>query len=566
MLSFGTKQRVFGLKNLLNRGDFWPGILVVVLFFALFSPSLPYSFINFDDNVYLYENPLVTDFDLSKVKDIFSSDHTSLFSPLVVLSYALEYQIWGPNPLFFRLINFLLHAGSILLLYTLCLRLFGGRGRAFIVSLLFAVHPLRIESVVWVTERKDALFVFFVLLTLLLYLKYLREKSNRPYILALFTLSIAMLAKVSAFSALPLMWLLDWWEGRPFDRASIRDKIPFALVILLLGITGMGFLSTSKYGISQGLGRMGLSALGIMGFLVTRFLWPFQLAIRYPLLIEELLRPYWVHVLLALVFILLTGWLSRWSRSWIFGGCFTLLASIPVLGVMWRMYPMADRYSYLPAVGLGLMVWETLSSLAQRWRDDRRGQMVKWAGVSYLLAVMLWGTLSYLPVWRDSMSLWNHQLSLYPESELAYNNRSLLFKEQGLYERALADLDRAIDLYPDFVEAYWNRGLCYDLMKRPNDSDINFFHAMFREPARFEQFVALAGKGLFEKGLERASQLGEELERQGRRSDVSFYYHMSFLYAELNRWEEAERYIEKALRLEDNPLIRQLQERVEARR
>lgn len=224
MLPIGSEGLLYRLKNGFPGGRYWPGFLLVVLFFLLFSPSLPYSFINFDDNVYLYENPLVTDFNLSKIKDIFSSEHTSLFSPLVVLSYALEYQVWGPNPLYFRLINFLLHAGSILLLYSLCLQMFGGRSRAFWVSLLFALHLLRIESLVWVTERKDALFVFFVLLTLHLYLKYLRGKDNSAYILALFTLSIAMLANASV-TAVDIGMLGFYTDSRIVDLVGLTDPV-----------------------------------------------------------------------------------------------------------------------------------------------------------------------------------------------------------------------------------------------------------------------------------------------------------------------------------------------------
>jgi hypothetical protein len=559
----GTFWERFGSSA---RIDKFALLAVILLFFLLFSPSLSHSFVNFDDDVYLYNNPLVTQFEWSRFPEIFSTGHTALFSPLVILSFALEHQLWGLSPLGYRLVNLLLHAGSILLLYSLCMQLFGGRARAFFVSLLFAVHPLRIESVVWVTERKDVLFVFFVLVTMRFYLKYLRQKDNRFYLLALASLSLAMLAKVSAFAALPLIILMDWWEGRKWDRRMLLDKLPLLAVVIMLGLTGMGFLTTVKYGINQDLPRMVLNALGIPAFLVTRFFWPFNLAIRYPLLIEDLLQPFWLHVLLALLFFLFTGWICRWSRRWVFSFGFILVAAVPVLGVMWRMYPMADRYSYLPAVGLGLMVWEALTALAERWRAYRLGGFFKWGVTAYLLIVMVWGTMIYLPIWRDSMSLWNYVIAMYPKSELAFNNRALIFKGQGQYQQALSDLDRAISLYPDYVEAFWNRGLCHDQLKQYNDADREFFQAIYREPHRFELFVGFVKHGLLDKGFERALQIGDELERQGRRADAPFYYHMAYIQTRLRLWDEASRYVQKSLSMEDSITGRELQKEIETLR
>ena len=141
-----------------------PPAFILVLFFLLYSPSLSYPFLNYDDDMYLYDNPLVTDFDLSKIPVIFSTEQQANFSPMVTLSFALEHKLWGLNPAGFRLGSFLLHAGSIVLLYLLLLRLFSDRGLATLTALMFAVHPLRIEALVWLSSRKDSLFGFFLLL------------------------------------------------------------------------------------------------------------------------------------------------------------------------------------------------------------------------------------------------------------------------------------------------------------------------------------------------------------------------------------------------------------------
>lgn len=545
-----------------NRPLLWL-LLILLLFSLIYLPSLSYEFLNFDDDVYLTNNPLVTDFDLATIPRIFSADHTALFSPLVILSFALEYQIWGPNPSGYRLVNFLFHAGSILLLFWLCMRLFATLYRAVPIVFLFALHPLRIESLVWVTERKDVLFVFFVLLTLNLYLSYLRQKNNRYFVLALLALSLGMLAKVSAFAAFPLLFLLDWWEGRPFKRVVLLDKIPFLLVILLLGITGMGFLSTARYGINQGLGRMAMNALGIPLFMVSRFFWPSHLAVRYPLPIEELLRPLWLFTVLGLLFFLLSGHFCRWSRVWRWGAFFFFLTSLPILGVMWRMYPMADRYSYLPSIGLGVMVVEALLKITEGIKRPVVALAIRLATMLGFASVLLSAAVSYLPVWRNSLSLWNHVIRQYPQVELAYNNRGLVFQEQERYREALRDYDKALALFPDYADAYWNRGYCLEKQQQFTQADESFYNAIFREPRRFETLVYHVGRGQIEQGFRRALQLGTRLEMQGRRADGPFFYLMAFLNARETRWSAAKRYIDAAL-LQDpgNTVYLDLQTRI----
>lgn len=531
-----------------------PPAFILVFFFMLYARSLPYPFLNYDDDMYLYDNPLVTNFDISKIPLIFSTEQQANFSPMVTLSFALEHKIWGLNPGGYRLGSFILHSGTILLLYLLILRLFSDKILAALVTLMFAVHPLRIEALVWLSSRKDSLFGFFLLLTLNLYLSYLRRRKNSHYLFSLLSLSVALLAKVTAMIALPLLLLIDWREKRKFDRALILDKIPFALVILLLGLTNTSMLLNSKYGVHQGWAKLPLAASGSLAFLVVRFFWPFHLSVHYPDCIDEFLVPWWFFLLLTVLFFAGTGFLLRWGKKWLWGILFILMTLFPVWMFMLRSYPMADRFTYLPSIGVGLL---TVASLRQLFGRIVGKRLRIGAGVLVLgLLLSIWGTahICYLPVWRDNMIFWTDQIAKFPRIHQNYNSRAVLFKKAGQYEQAIRDLDRAIELYPYYAGAHWNRGLCYNNLEQFDKAENDFLKCVMLDPDFFHRLITAVQAGAIRNGFALALRAGHLLEAKGFHfvSEPVFPYIMAYLNAREKNWQVAEAYIEKALSAEEN--------------
>lgn len=548
------------------RHRWTPAFFIAALFFLVYFRSLPYPFLNYDDSVYLYENPLVTDFSLAKLPVVFSTDQLANFSPMVTLSFALEHKFWGLNPAGYRLVSFLLHAGSIVLLYLLLLRLFSSPFLSAATTLLFAVHPLRIEALVWVSSRKDTLFGFFLLLSLNLYLNYLRKKKNGFYIFSLLAVCIALLAKVTAMIALPLLLLIDWWERRKFGRDMIVDKLPFVLVILLLGLTNTSLLLSSKFGTYLGWAQLPPIAAGTLAFLVGRFFWPFGLAVRYPAVMAELNEPLWLCLVLMALFFLATGWILHWRRIWVFGLSFTVITLFPVWMFMLRNYPMADRFTYLPSIGVGLLTVASVGQSVGKWtnRRLRTGLIVVLSGI--MLSVLVIAHKRYLPIWRDNMTLWTDVIEKYPQTHLAYNNRSVLLRREGKYELAIQDLNRAIALYPGFADAYWNRGVCYSCLKQIEQSEINFLNAVLFDPDYLQKLVALAHTDQIQNGFALSIRAGRMLEDRGMTWGPQFFYIMAYLNTREKHWPEAERYISAALKDDPgNTVYRELESRIRKR-
>ncbi|MEE4286377.1 MAG: hypothetical protein V2I31_09520, partial [Mariniphaga sp.] len=217
----------------------WAGLFIAAFTFLLFSPSLKYDFVNWDDDINIYENDNVVRFD---VNGIFTHHVIGNYNPLTTLTFALEYQMAGENPFLYHLNNLILHVLCTLLVLLLMRKL----GLSFLVSLLvallFGIHPMRVESVVWITERKDVLFGAFFLLSLIFYIDYLEKKKSLFFVLSLGVFVLSLLSKIQAVALAPTLLLIDYWYNRKPDRSLILEKIPFFLLALATGLAGIWFL------------------------------------------------------------------------------------------------------------------------------------------------------------------------------------------------------------------------------------------------------------------------------------------------------------------------------------
>lgn len=547
-----------------------PLVGILLISAVLYAPSLKFPFINFDDDVYVYNNPLIRDLNPEAIREIFISRHTWLFSPLVIFSYALEYQLWGNNPTGFRAVNLLLHGINIILIYLLLFRIFGSILRSALVSLIFAVHPLRIESVVWITERKDVLFTFLLLLALHFYLSYLRSGNRRGYLASLLFTSLAMLAKVSAFIALPLLFLLDWVERKPVTLTGLFRKAPFFLVILLLTLTGMGVLNRGNEAVSLGLVNTLVSGVWLVSFMVLRFFWPLDLAIRYPEMMTDILPDIWICLLLILIFFFMSGFLSRWNHVWRWGAAWFLIGLLPAVGVMWRGYPIADRYSYLPSVGLALIFIEMVYAIWYRIKGRYGRYLLVGLPLAAFSTFIVYAFITYLPIWSDSLSIWNNVIHRYPRAVIAYGNRAVCWLGRAEYDKALADYNIAIHFKPTLVTARWNRALLLEKKGDIKGADSDFLKVLVLDASSyFPKLVNLADQGLLEGRYERALGYGEVLGQY--RQDDFYHYMMAILHTRLERWAEAVHHIEAALQIHPDVSVYLqmrtfLQERVEKNR
>lgn len=458
---------------------------VALLVFLVYCPVLRNGFVGWDDGVYVTQNPRLRNPTLPSLLGTFTSFHASgNWHPLTELSHAADRAIWGLNATGHHLTNILLHglnAGLVVALACALARVrprSGARSARTMVAgiaagLVWGLHPLRVESAAWVSERKDLLCASFYLAGLLCYLRYgeassetARPGRKRFYLGALAALALALMSKPMAVSFPFVLLILDAFPlERPLRVRLARllaEKIPF---VMLASASAMVTLKAQRAGGAfralHGLPlttKLLVAARAVVSYL-GKTLWPAELLplYSYP---QDVSWASWQFAMpLGVLALLVTAcvWLGRRNRAPLAAFACYLLALLPVIGIV-QVGPqaMADRYTYLPAVALSLLVgtacgalWEKAAALSSRWQ-----------GAAWVLALALApGILASLSirqmaVWHDSESLWTQVIRHEPWNTEAYNSRASYYFEQGNYPSALADYDAALSFAPQVTAAH----------------------------------------------------------------------------------------------------------------
>jgi tetratricopeptide (TPR) repeat protein len=438
--------------------------LGIVLSVALvYAPVRHHAFVNFDDTQYVAENAHVSaGLTRNAVEWAFTTTHAGNWHPLTWLSHMLDVQLFGLDAGAHHVMNVFLHAANALLLFWLWLRMSGALGRSAFVAAVFAVHPLHVESVAWIAERKDVLSACFGLLCLLAYDGYRRTATPARYAWVVVTFALALLSKPMLVTLPALLLLLDWWPlGRtaavPLPRLLLEKAPLFALsaassAITLSAQSGGGAVKALE---ALPLGRRAANALVAYAGYVRRTLWPEGLAVLYPYpsTIET-----W-KLVGALALLGLVTWLAlrgRTRRPYLAVGWLWYLGMlVPVIGlVQVGSQPMADRYMYLPMVGLLVMLAWGVAELVMAPPARR------WLPMAAALSVIACAVIARRQVghWRDSIALWEHALAVTRDNPRAHANLAHALSKQGRLDEALPHYGEAVRLKPDFAEAHNNLG------------------------------------------------------------------------------------------------------------
>ncbi len=496
------------MKKLGGRLEYCLAGLSAAAAFLVYLPALQNGFINWDDDRYIYADPGIHAINAAFLKWAFSGFYFSNWHPITMISYALDYAVWGLDPLGYHLTNIVLHSINSFIVAVLAIRLIeawektkaleaeGGGGGAFLegngkliagvaAGLLFGLHPLHVESVAWASERKDLLCALFFLLSIMAYIKYasIPHPGPLPYLLALAFFALALMSKPMAVSLPIVLLILDWFPlGRIFSfksfRAAFFEKLPF--IALSLGGSALAVMAQNTGGAIK---SFKFAPLNVRALVAARalvlYLWkmvlPIDLVPYYPypkdaaLLSAAYLLP--VACLSAITAFCLYCLKVAKNKKRKYGFClffpacwgFYIITLLPVLGlVQVGGQAMADRYTYLPSLGPFLM-----AGIFAAWAWKKAGSF-KWerrlriAGISAALLVVL--SMSYLTfwqigVWKNSLVFWDYVIEKEPgKVPEPYNNRGIVFEEMGQLERATADFNEAISLDPAAFRAHYNLG------------------------------------------------------------------------------------------------------------
>ncbi len=432
-------------------------IFLTVAIWLVFGQTLNHGFINFDDDLYVYQNAEVSrGLTLEGLKWFLTHPHARLWHPLTTLTHMTDCQIYGLRPGGHHFTNVLLHNVGSLLLFLALSRMTGSVWRSAFVAAIFAIHPMRVESVAWVAERKDVLSGVFFAMTLGAYAHYARAPSVRRYVVLSILMACGLMSKATFVTVPLVLLLLDYWplgrmrsgtrKGQSSQQSVVRDlvaeKIPLIALSLAASAVTILVQTVTMASLEQLplLPRVKNAAVSIIVYL-RQMLWPSGLAVFYPHPRNHL--DTWVVLgsVLLIVVITLVAVLLLQKRPYLFVGWFWyLILLFPVLGFFQSgLQGRADRFTYLPHIGITLAVTWTIADLAPRWRY--RSPVLGSSAMCIVIAfaICAWKQTTY---WRDNVSLWRHAIAVTSENQIAHQNLGAALWANG--DRAEAQVQARI--------------------------------------------------------------------------------------------------------------------------
>ena len=484
----------------------WQGFLIVFFVFLAYYPALHGGYV-WDDDVYVTNNPLLSAPD-GLMRIWFSTDSPSQYFPLTYTVFRVEYSLWGLNPVGYHTVNFFLHAINALLVWRLLqqLRIPG----AWLAAAIFAVHPVMVESVAWITELKSILSLLFFLLALCCWVEFIWEGSKQLwYWLTLVFYALALCSKTTACTLPAALLLILWLKTQPINWRRLAQIIPF----LALGL-GMGLLTmwwerfhqgTQGAGFQLGLQERILVASHALWFYAGKLFWPVNLTFSYPRWIIEPAN------------LLAYGWLAAgallfaaiyYARRFLGRGVevavlFFVTTLSPLLGLVmlytFRYTYVADHYQYVASIGLIALVAAgiTIAFKTKPWL-----KLVCCGTLLLTLGLLTWRQAG---TYKDEETLWQTTLVKNPDSSMAYNNLGLLLKRQGRMNEAIENYHKALQLDPNNYEALNNLGNILKTGRHLDEAIECYRQAIQINPKYYEALnnlgAALAAKGQVDEAI-----------------------------------------------------------------
>jgi len=555
------------------------GALAAFVTFLVYLPALGNKFVNWDDQLYVYLNQNIRHFDFDFLKWAFRTDALGTFwNPLTLISFAVDYLILGLNPFQYHLTNIVFHTLNTLLVFFLAVNLYraarpqAGAARALdpgavtaglVTALLFGVHPLHVESVAWISERKDVLYTFFFLLSVLSYLKYARPQGARKvfyYALSLIFFMLSVMSKPMAVTLPLILLILDWHplgrfaggvNGHSLIKTAVFEKVPFFAVSLLSGLLTI----TSMYGhghVATGLSLLVRILVSIRGYIfyIYKMFLPFNLAPLYPYPEVVFVFGYTTLIsvaafILIAVFCVLT--FRRW-RSFPAAWMAFLIMLLPVIGIIKNGYQSAaDRYTYMPLLGFFLLAGFGAAKLIEGTKGYVRLIAVVPAIIFFIALSSL--TIRQEAVWKDPVTLWTRQIDLYPDqAEAVYYYRAHGYTKKGDFANAAKDYTVYINskvFDPTNASVYLGRGIAY--------MELKDFDAALKDIDKAIELTPDSGRAVLARGVLHAragryQQAVEDLQNGLKLQPENAFaiYNLGACYERLGRRKEAAAYFKKA--------------------
>jgi tetratricopeptide (TPR) repeat protein len=579
--------------------------VLLILILAVFWQVKDYDFVNLDDKMYIHENRhVLSGLTIDGVKWAFTSVYASNWHPLTWLSHMLDVDLFGANARRMHLVNVFFHIAATLLLFLILDRMTGALWKSGFVAVLFALHPLHVESVAWIAERKDVLSAFFWMLTLGAYMLYVEKPRLTRYMAAFFFFALGLMAKPMLVTLPFVLLLLDVWPLKrlqagesvrscgvePVEKMTkkeksrkkrkakehdvkphpavakigdtslkwfqllplVREKIPFfvlsaasSMITIYAQQQGGAMVSMERIPLLTRLANAMMSYI----FYIGKAIWPWNLSVFYP---YPAAWPLWqaggAFLLLACITVLAVYCVKRYPFLTV--GWFWYLGTlVPVIGVLQvGMQALADRYTYIPLIGLFVMAAWGAPELLKQWRHGKAVLTAAAALVIAVVAVVAWMQAGH---WRDSVSLFSHALAVTKNNHLAHNNLGVALNAAGEKENAAFHYSEAIRINPRYSSYHYNYANYLAAQGRTDEAIMHYTEAVRLAPDYFNAHnnlgLARAARREFK---EAAMHFWEALRI--RPGEAGVHYNLAVALANLGDRQEAERRLREAVRIDPN--------------
>lgn len=575
-------------------------LLLAAITWIVFAQTVEYDFINYDDNSSVYENVEVTKgLSLRGIGWALTHSDAELWNPLSTISHMADCQMFGLKPGGHHFNNVLLHSLTAILLFLVLQQMTGALWRSAFVAAVFAIHPLRVESVAWVVERKDVLSGLFFMLTLAAYVRYIRKQTLPRYLLVAILFAFGLMSKAVLVTVPFVLLLLDYWplgrfnnlkavrstSNRWLDRMPTRSRLVVEKLPLLLFSVGASVftLLAQKRAISslEMLPRINNALMAINGYIWQAF-WPAKLAVYYPYPANG--PPLWQIVLsiAALIAISASVLALREKRPYLLTGWFWFLGMlVPNIGIVQAgSQAHADRFTYSPHIGLYILVAWAVADISASWR--RRHYIMGFTAGMAIIALMCRADIQ-TKFWRNSELLWIHTIAVNPQNPVAegalgsalmtegkideaithfkkgleiwptdagaHNNFGNALLEKGQLDDAIAHYGKALEFQPNNATAYYNLGVAYFRKGNLDEAIIHYKKAIEIQPDYPDGYDQL-GNTLLQKGEVEAAIASWKESLKTRSANVATRNNLAIVLAQRGRLREAMGHWQKILYLD----------------
>jgi tetratricopeptide (TPR) repeat protein len=577
-----SKNTLDSSRTIHFRGHFLTVLVCLVLILAtsaVYWHVTGHDFVLIDDDGYVYENRHVQN-GLTSGSMIWAFNATDManWHPLTWLSHMLDFQLYGLNPKGHHLTSVFIHLVNTLLLFLVLKWMTGGLWRSGFVAAFFALHPLHVESVAWVAERKDVLSTLFWMLTIWAYLGYVKRPGVKRYLLILLPFALGLMAKPMLVTLPCVLLLLDYW---PLERIQLgqtcicgtapgvpainvhtptrqafrllAEKTPFftlaavsCFVTFVVQRTGGAVRTFEVYPFNT---RIANAALAYVSYII-KMIWPQNLAVLYPHPGQSL--PMWQAAAAGLLLLLISTVVIRAGRRYPYlpvGWFWYLGTLVPVIGLV-QVGPqaMADRYTYVPLIGLFIMIAWGVPEIVPRWPHRKLSFATLSTTLFLFLMVLTWKQVQY---WKNSISLFEHTLEVTSNNWLCNNSLGIALDREGRTDDAIKHYLAALRIRPDYVKAHSNLGYALVREGRTDDAIKHYLEALRIKPDYVEAH----------------NNLGNALAREGRIDDAIKHYlealrikpdlaeahnNLGIVFARKGNFDVAVKHFEKALQINPN--------------